>query len=296
MSETASSIRFGDQDYALFMRKVRNRTGIRLEDYKPEQMRRRIAAMAQQAGADSYDGYFLVMARSGPELAAFLNRMTINVSELFRNPAQFDDLQHKLMPPILASLPGGWPADGMQVWSAGCSHGAEAYSLAILMNDLKPGAKTRVWATDLDTAILDKAQQGVYTRMDMQSVSAARKTESFEPQGDAYRVKDAVKARVAFARHDLLADAYPTSAFDLIACRNVVIYFTDAAKARVYQGFYDALKPGGLLFIGGTERVADHQRLGFELVLPYFYRKPLAGSYKHGSGGIGTHGSKTKVR
>jgi chemotaxis protein methyltransferase CheR len=83
-----------------------------------------------------------------------------------------------------------------------------------------------------------------------------------------------LRRMIQFGHHDLLADNYNQGEYDLVLCRNVLIYFTEEAKDRIYRGFFRSLKPGGYLFVGGTERISDHRGMGFELVMPFFYRKP----------------------
>ena len=263
---------FGDEDYRLFQQKIQSRTGIRLVDYKPEQMRRRISTAAQRAGFGSFAAYVGAMERNAALLENFLETMTINVTELLRNPPRFDDLSRVILPGLVALRGQATP---LSLWSAGCSYGAEAYTLALLLEEMAPRVPHRIKGTDIDEEILAKARNPRFTAADMVNVSPARRAAHFQeaPEG-TFVPRPALSARVQWAKHDLLAGAYPRAQYDLIACRNVVIYFTDEAKERVYRGFFEALKPGGVLFVGGTERLADHRAIGFDLALPFFYRKP----------------------
>jgi chemotaxis protein methyltransferase CheR len=164
------------------------------------------------------------------------------------------------------------------VWSAGCSYGAEAYSLAIIFHELPSGAlKSPILATDIDTEILQRAREGVFTDADLKNVSGARKRRHFAPVAGGWRVGDHLRPSVEFRRHDLIADAFERG-FDLILCRNVVIYFTDEAKAELYRRLWTSLTPGGVLFIGGTEHIIDSRQIGFEPISSFFYRKPAPGA------------------
>ncbi len=262
---------FGEADFTAFQRAVETKTGILLSEYKMDQMRRRIATIAEKAGCSSFGAYGQLINKSTAALTEFHDKMTINVTELFRNPNRFDELSQLLLPNLIKSR-GAMP---ISVWSAGCSYGAEAYTLAVLMHEMDPLKSHRIKGTDLDLAILAKAERPCFNKMDMQNVTPARRDAHFHELCGSYQPKSHLKDKVRFGQHDLLAGAYPNTEYDLILCRNVVIYFTDEAKDRIFRGFFKSLKPGGILFVGGTERLSDHKKVGFELVKPFFYRKPM---------------------
>lgn len=265
-------LEFGDQDWAHFKSKICRAAQVRLGDYKPDQMRRRIATMAQRAGADSFAAYLALIERDPNELAGFKEKITINVSEMFRNPERFADLRG-----LIAQSARNVSVPFLSVWSAGCSYGAEVYSLAILFDESKLG-QARFLATDIDNRVLARARTGRFSTSELQNLNPDRRKTYFRQAGeDEWTIIEKLRARVTFDEHDLLAHPYPREAYDLIVCRNVVIYFTDEAKRRVYEGLRAALKPGGVLFIGSTERIADHREIGLDLLIPFFYRKPLGG-------------------
>jgi chemotaxis protein methyltransferase CheR len=257
-------------DYDRFCGGVRALTGIDLFQYRPGQMERRLRSFARRSGHDDLDGYLLALRRDVAARAAFLDHMTINVSELFRNPERFAELEGRFLPQLLAAARGR----GLRVWSAGCSYGAEPYTLAILLREAAPGVRHELVATDLDETILARAREGWFTAQDLQSVTPARRARWFDAGPDGrVRVKPELRSMVRFSKLDLLADPYPR-ARDLILCRNVVIYFNEDAKERIYARFLEALVPGGTLFVGSTERVNDAARLGWERPATFFYRKP----------------------
>jgi chemotaxis protein methyltransferase CheR len=267
---------FGDKDWALFGERVASAAGIRLEDYKAEQMRRRVATMAQRAGQTSFSAYFARMQSDPAEMASFLDRYTINVSEFFRNPERFADLENVVLPRLLSRCEAPGRNRKLAAWCAGCSSGAEAYSLAILLDEMRVGASPRILATDTDRRILARARSGRFLRSEMQNVSEARLAAYFRKLGEGeYAAVEGLRRRIKFQEHDLLTASYPHETYDLIVCRNVLIYFTDRAKERVFAHLRSALTPGGILFIGSTERLADHRAMGFEMILPFFYRKPI---------------------
>jgi|GEM_PF-77447 len=256
-----------DADYALFIQRVRALTGIDLAHYKPGQMRRRLRALAARHGASSLAAFARTIEHDPRALQAFQNFFTINVSEFFRDATRWDDLAGRVLPRLMQPAPRP-----LRVWSAGCSNGAEPYSLAIVLTERYPGLPHTILATDIDQAILARAEAGAgYTEADLRSVDAARRARWFSRTPDgAYAIAPRIRALVTFRRHDLLRDPIERG-FDLIVCRNVVIYFTDAAKRDLYHRFRAALRPGGVLFVGGTEVINGAREFGFVPWLTSFY-------------------------
>jgi chemotaxis protein methyltransferase CheR len=265
----SSEIGFGEIEFAGFQRRVHTKTGINLAQYKSDQMRRRISTLARRAGCESFGAYAAKMDNEMGELEKFLDCMTINVTELLRNEDHFEDLAKNILPGLIGNRAGS----PLSIWSAGCSYGAEPYTLAMLLHEVDPAGQHKIKGTDINLAILARAERPSFCAADMANVSPARREENFHECCGIYQPKLHLKSRVRFGPHDLLADNFPKAEYDLILCRNVVIYFTDEAKEKIYTGFYKALRPGGILFVGGTERLANHRSLGFELIRPFFYRK-----------------------
>lgn len=263
---------YGEADYKFFCQRIESRFRIRLNDYKPEQMSRRVASLSKHLGCASFAAYALSIERDAAALSEFLDLMTINVTELFRNASLFEDLATKMLPRSPAFTSGGFTA-----WSAGCSYGAEAYTLAIVLREAFGERPFKIRGTDIDLTMLAKANAPCFSEADMVQVSRQRRDAHFSsPDERTYLPKIHLKRSIEFGRHDLLADVYPAAQYDLILCRNVVIYFNDDAKERIYEGFFHALKPGGILFVGGTERIATATRIGYEMLQPFFYQKPAA--------------------
>lgn len=236
--------------------------------YKAPQMQRRIMNLARRNGYDKYSAYFDKVVQDKDDFAAFIEYLTINVSEFFRTPDKFAKLETDVIPDLLKR------SSKLNIWSAGCSIGAEPYSLAMIMKDLTPNQRHRILASDLDIEILAKAKAGVYSENEIKAMSEARKQKYFTKQGDKYAVSSEIKSCIEFKRHNLLKDNFE-SGFDLILCRNVVIYFTEEAKDQLYANFFKALKPGGILFVGATEAILNFRKLGYTSYQPFFYQKPL---------------------
>ncbi|WP_425059553.1 Chemotaxis protein methyltransferase [Sporomusa carbonis] len=257
-----------DKEWELFKQKLHAKSGINLNDYKPAQMQRRIGNMMNRHGASGYLDFFSKLEANPKLYKDFIDFLTINVTEFFRTPEKFDELEKKVIPDLLKRSPK------LNIWSAGCSIGAEPYSLAIMLNEITPQTRHRIFATDLDVEMLAKAKQGSYSANELKNIPPARLNKYFTQANGIATIKDDIKAKVEFQRHNLLVDKFE-SGFDLILCRNVVIYFTEEAKDGLYRRFFTALKPGGVLFVGGTEAILNFRDIGFQHYLPFFYQKPL---------------------
>ena len=259
-----------DKDWVEFKRKLKLKTEIDLDLYKEPQMKRRIGNLVNRTGMNSYSAYFDKVAKDKDDFAAFIEYLTINVSEFFRTPEKFGKLETDVIPDLLKR------SSRLNIWSAGCSIGAEPYSLAMIMKELTPGVKHRILASDLDIEILAKAKHGVYMENEIKAMTPERRAKYFDPApGNKFAVKPEIKSCIEFKRHNLLKDPFENN-FDLILCRNVVIYFTEEAKDQLYANFFKALKPGGILFVGATEAILNFRKLGYTSFQPFFYQKPLA--------------------
>ena len=257
-----------DRDWELFKKKLNDRTGIDLQLYKEPQMRRRIGNLVTRAEMNSYVAYFDKVSKSKEEFAEFIEYLTINVSEFFRNPDKFDIVEKDVIPYLLKR------SQKLNIWSAGCSIGAEPYTLSIIMKELTPNVRHRILASDLDIDILAKAKKGVYTDSEIKAMRPDRKQKYFtKTADDKFAVKPEIKSVVEFKRHNLLKDKFETG-FDLILCRNVVIYFTEEAKDQLYTNFFNSLKPGGILFVGATEAILNYRKMGYKSYTAFFYQRP----------------------
>ncbi len=253
--------------YALVKRSVRTLLDINLDSYKDEQMRRRLDTWLARSGAKTWAEYFRRARAEPEELARLRSYLTINVSAFFRDLDHWQELRDRVLPALLRSRPR------LRVWSAGCSIGAEPYSLLMLLDAVNPLRRHTLLATDLDRGALARARAGgPFTAQDLENVSAAQRAAYFEPGGPPFFAAPHLARRIEFREHNLLADEFESD-FDLILCRNVVIYFTHQAKDQVYQKLYAALRPGGVLFIGGTEILPPALRLNFQNRYVSFYEK-----------------------
>ena len=254
-------------NYEKFKKDIFALTKIDLNAYKEKQMRRRIDTLIGKNKIDSYDTYVALIKQDKDKFEEFVNFLTINVSEFYRNPDQWKILDQEVFPKLINKF-----GKNLTIWSAACSTGDEPYSLVMALSRHLPLANIRIIATDIDKQVLDKARMGLYNEKSIASVPEEFKKKYFRQIGTSYQISDEIKKRVEFKKHDLLKDPYP-SGCNLIVCRNVVIYFTEEAKDVIYQKFHKALQPGGVLFIGSTEQIMNYRELGFDRHTSFFFEK-----------------------
>lgn len=253
-------------DFNEFHKWVHRELGINLSAYKPEQLNRRINSLMTRVGIKSLDEYTKVIKTDADQKQKFLDFITINVTEFFRNPELYLELESKIKSELLPNN------QNLKVWSAACSIGCEPYTLAIILDKIAPIGRHNIIATDIDNTILGKAKIGEYTKNEMKAVSNTDLSKYFEIKDDKYYINSKIKDKVTFKKHDLILDRYDTD-FDLIVCRNVVIYFNNDVKQEIYKKFSESLKKGGLLFVGATESIYNYRDYGFEKASTFIYKK-----------------------
>lgn len=259
---------FSQEGLATFKRRFFHLSGHNLENYKDADLR--LKSYLLRSESQSLEDLYRLLDTQPARIQEFLDFMTINTSEFFRNPARFLELKQKILPPLLASR------STVRIWSAGCATGAEIYSLVILLANLKQLAHCQLLATDIDSRAIEQARRGEFPPEQLSHVSLVDLNYYFEPCHDdtrrRYRFKSEWRRHVRFEQHDLLSADYGQG-FDLIVCRNVMIYFNRESKYQVYRKFNQALKESGVLFVGGAEQLLDIQCLGYRPLSPYFLQK-----------------------
>jgi chemotaxis protein methyltransferase CheR len=245
---------------------------IDLTNYKDEQMKRRLDSWLVRVQANTWNDYLYLISNNPAERERFREYLTINVTEFFRDLNRWDTLRQEILPYLIKNASQSSPSGELKLWSAGCSIGAEAYTLAIIMSETFPSQRYSLLATDLDRGALQKARsRGPYLESDIRNLDAIQRQKYFTPVAP-YHVKESLQKNIHFAEQDLLADPFQAG-FDLIVCRNVVIYFTAEAKEMLYTKFCEALRPGGFLFLGGTEIISGPMKHGFQNAGISFYKK-----------------------
>ncbi|MCH1624750.1 CheR family methyltransferase [Ferdinandcohnia quinoae] len=253
-------------DYEKFADQIKRKTGIDLSLYKEAQMLRRLTSLYEKKGYQNFGEYYNAIENDPKLLHEFLDRMTINVSEFYRNGKRWEVLENKILPKLLEKN------KTLKVWSAACSTGEEPYTIAMILSKLVPLQQISILATDIDDNVIARAKMGVYPERSLQEVPPDIKKRYFSTEGGFYKVSDEIKRTVTFKKQNLLADRFDSN-FDLIVCRNVLIYFTEDAKDLLYKKFSAALKQDGIFFVGSTEQIFNPGSYGFETEDTFFYRK-----------------------
>ncbi|MBR8664737.1 protein-glutamate O-methyltransferase CheR [Bacillus paralicheniformis] len=252
-------------NYSFFVDKWKKITGVDLALYKEAQMKRRLTSLYEKKGYGDFREFALALEKNEALLQETLDRMTINVSEFYRNYKRWEVLEKTILPLLK-------PAKTLKVWSAACSTGEEPYTLSMILSRQKGLSDYQIIATDIDDKVLAKAKEGVYQERSLQEVPKEIKELYFTQDGNRFAVKDEIKKNIRFQKHNLLADAYEKD-FDIIVCRNVLIYFTEEAKEEIYHKFSGSLKNNGVLFVGSTEQIFNPEKYGFQSTDTFFYQK-----------------------
>lgn len=232
---------------------VHERCGHDLSRYKETTILRRVQRRAQLHRLTDLTDYMQLVRNEPDEAERLFNDLLIPVTNFFRDPEVFEELQRRIIPKLFE---GKQRDDQVRVWSVGCSTGEEAYSIAILLlehaDKLAERPHLQVFASDLLDASLQRARHGVYPSSIESDVSAERLHRFFNASGDDYEINRVVRDTVVFAKHDVLSDP-PFSHTDLISCRNLLIYLQREAQRDVASLFHYSLEPGGVLFLGTSE-------------------------------------------
>ena len=259
-----------DREFDLVKKTLEKALALDLNGYKPAQMRRRLDTFIDRNGRLTPPVFCKRLAQDAEMLDALRDWITINVTEFFRDATQWTRFATTILPLIRENK------SRPKIWSAGCSNGSEPYSIAMLLAEAGV-AHPRILATDFDRRILDAARKaGPYAASGVRAMPTALRDTFMraDDRGDFW-VIDTIKARVDFREMNLLRDRFDHG-FDLIACRNVIIYFEDRVKDALLRHFTEALAPNGILFIGSTESILNAQAIGLERVGGDFYRRTAA--------------------
>ena len=269
--------RFTDEDFEFLRSLIKARTGIELGEHKQEMVYGRLARRLRALGLDGFEAYcrFLDGAEGENELLAMVNAITTNLTKFFREKHHFDYLSQTLLPEIAARQTAGGKRR-LRIWSAGCSSGEEPYSIA--MSVLASVSDIERWdakmlATDLDTEMVSRGAAGRYPQRVLESIPAEhRRRFRLRDDGDSFQMDDALKNFIVFKPLNLLEPWPMRGPFDIIFCRNVVIYFDRPTRATLFDRYADMLADDGVLFIGHSESLLGLTDR-FQLVGQTIYRK-----------------------
>jgi chemotaxis protein methyltransferase CheR len=258
----------GQDEYTVFCEGVRAICAVDLLQYKRGQMERRIRTWVERREGGDLKTYLGRLRKEPAELDAFLDRVTINVSHLWRHEDQWTTLGRTILPELAERR-------RVRCWSAGCSYGAEAFTLAAVAKDSIPSTRVEIHGTDLDHRMVEKARAGRFSAEDARTAPKSLLQRWFVPadEGGGWQAKPELMRMTRFEVGDLLRMPVQRARYDLIMCRNTVIYFTEEVRDALHARLADALAPGGYLVVGTSERVAAPAALGLESPFHFIYRK-----------------------
>ena len=253
-----------DSEFANLRTLVYELTGIKLSDAKRQMLKSRLSRRLRATNLDTFSAYYELLCDQkpdGPEITEFINAVTTNKTDFFREPHHFDFITNTLIPEIEKRTPYG--ARRLNVWHAGCSTGEEPYTLSMTLHEAlrrREAWNVRQLATDIDSRVLEHAQRGVYEMSKLDPISDNLRKQYFlrgkGPNAESALVKSELKEWLTLKRLNLLSEPWPFSRsakFDVIFCRNVMIYFDKPTQQKLVERFNQLLVPGGYLFIGHSE-------------------------------------------
>ena len=246
-------IREDEKEFSDLKYIIKRKIGFNCEDYKQPHLKRRLAVRLRATESKSYRDYAQMLSKNEDEVNKLKETLTVNVTELFRNPETFDSVRNNVLPELIKQKGIN---KVIKVWSAGCSNGEEPYSIAIMLNEFLGHSIKRynisIQATDIDDDSIAKAEMAIFQPKQLEKIGQERINRFFVKKDNNYQVIDEVKKLVKVKRHDLISGP-KFSGFDIIFCRNVTIYFEQKLQEILYMNFYNALNDGGYFVMGKTE-------------------------------------------
>ncbi|AIY89723.1 CheR family methyltransferase [Geoglobus acetivorans] len=243
-----------DIAFKMLISYVSKQSGIDLNQYRESYLKRRIELRMKATGNKTFEEYLSFLRKNGKkEIEELINTIAINVTEFMRDVTPFKFFMERILPDI-ANRKHKVKSNMLRFWSAGCSNGEEPYSIAIcIYESLGSDWLFTIYATDIDLDSLEKAKEGYYDASQLKNLNKTLLYKYFEKEDDGYRVKSFLKRHIRFKRHDLTTDTPVSKYLDGIFCRNVIIYFNDSQKSKIFNDFYNALVNRGYLIIGKSE-------------------------------------------
>ncbi len=264
-------IHLTDQEFQELVTFIRQKFGINLGK-KRLLIEARLFSVLAEKNISSFTEYFNLLRSNPEELNTMINRLTTNHTFFMREPRHFEFLKDVILPEITENRPDKC----LRIWSAGCSTGEEAYTAVMVMKDwfgLCSDWDYRILATDISTRVLEAAQMGIYSAESLQNLPTGWERKYFRKKEDqGYELSDEIKKEVIFRSLNLMERFPFHRPFDLIFCRNVMIYFDQDTKNKLVQKFYHSLKSGGYLLIGHSETI-QREIVPFRYIEPSIYQK-----------------------
>lgn len=265
---------FGDKHFKKFCELIYTNFGISTSEAKKEILHAKLDKLISKNNLNSYDEYYknLVGQENRETLIEFANAITVNQTSFFRENNHFEYIKNNVNS-LLQYNPGILKNNEIRVWSSACSTGEEPYTISIVLSEYLPkGIKIRVLATDINSDVLASAQKGLYPLSIKNDIELVYLNKYFNAVNNGYTISDDIKKLVTFRQFNLMDDFPFKGAFDIVFCRNVMIYFDQAVRQKLLSKFYNILVSGGLLFIGHSESITQ-QSHHFRFVHPTVYLK-----------------------
>ncbi|MBU1044898.1 MAG: late competence development ComFB family protein [Candidatus Omnitrophica bacterium] len=255
-----------DKAYHLLMKQIKDDRGVDFSHYRDRVLKRRIALRMRARNVQTYSEYLQVLIHSPEEYEDLFDVLTINVSAFFRDKVVWDKLKRDVFPALIAKKLKEHGLRRIRVWSAGCSHGEEPYSLAIMLYELTEKMpekiKIEIYGSDIDRECLKQAMLGQYDSESVKGLSAYQLRRFFIPVGDKYQIVPHVKELVQFKKRNLIHDpAFP--GVDMVTCRNVFIYFNRSLQEHLIMKYHGALNDEGYFVMGTSENLLGEARQVF---------------------------------
>lgn len=267
-------IRLKEEEFAEIVEYMRQNYGINLEK-KKTLIECRMSKELEKQGVETFGRYMELLKKdkSGTTASNMVSRLTTNYTYFMREQAHFNILRDHILPELSKNHGRGL----LNVWCAGCSTGEECYTIAMILQDYRERTGNlmnyRILATDISSQVLEKARKGTYTAKEAEALPAEWKNKYFRAEGaKSYCVEERLKQNIRFQNQNLLSPGIGTEQFDLIFCRNVMIYFDKKAKETLVKKLEASLKPGGYLMIGHAE-LLNRGEIQLEPVFPAVYKK-----------------------
>lgn len=254
-----------DADYELFRKIIYDESGITFSSTNRSILDSRIKELLRKKNIATPQEYYAIITKNPEEMKEMLDSVTTNLTRFFRNQPHFDAFIHYVIPNVAELKKARGPDRTIKIWSAGCSTGEEPYTIAMIMKEIcPPGFDFKVIASDISLKSLMTAQQGFYPDNRVDGVPADYLSKYFTKVEGGYQIKDEIKSKVRFDYHNLKHDAGERN-FDVVFCRNVLIYFDEPAQLAVINHFWNSMAPQSYLFIGHSESLFG-MKTNFEFV------------------------------
>ena len=262
-------------EYRKLQEYIYEKLGIDVDEKKKETVTTKILKLAKKRGMKTPKEYinYIIGSSDAGDIQEFFNEITTNTTEFFREPAHFDYIR-KNINIIINEIPRIRREGEIRVWSAPCSSGEESISLAVVLKEcLPPDITPKILATDISVKVLTKASRGIYTESECKGLTKQQILSYFQKQPDGfYKINEDIKKYITYRLFNLMDDFRFHKGFDIIFCRNVMIYFEAGVQQKLINKFYDVIVPNGLLFIGHSESMLNKKH-SFKYVQNAVYKR-----------------------